>query len=248
MFALSSYSTNSSSIFFCSKLALQAVLNLLLPLRRLLSTLSTETVGPCARVKVEEAVTFSLLWSSMWNTGRLRDPLHLTEVDRPLAVEVLPGVVVPQLMLDGVQHKPSLFPSFQQSTTLVQIALASNIRMFILVCGTELIPNTVLLAKLSACSTLGVELVQVVRGGVPRHGLVLGAGLGHVVPALLMAVQAAILTSKPSPHNSPEDRVAQVAVGWCCVVVLLKPVRVGVGPSPTSLRRPTACRSHLATQ
>ena len=65
--------------------------------------------------------------------------------------------------------------------------------MFILVRGVKLVPNTVLLPKLGTSTTLGVELVQVDRGGVLGNGLVLGAGLGHVLPALLMAVQATVL-------------------------------------------------------
>ena len=65
--------------------------------------------------------------------------------------------------------------------------------MFILMRGVKLVPNTVLLPKLGTSATLGVELVQVVRGGVPGHGLVLSAGLGHILPALLMAVQTTVL-------------------------------------------------------
>ena len=65
--------------------------------------------------------------------------------------------------------------------------------MFILVRGVKLVPNTALLPKLGTSTTLGIELIQVVRGGVPGHGLVLGAGLGHIFPALLMAVQATVL-------------------------------------------------------
>ena len=65
--------------------------------------------------------------------------------------------------------------------------------MFILMRGVKLVTNTVLLPELGTSTTLGVELVQVVRGGVPGHRLVLGAGLGHVLPALLMAVQTTVL-------------------------------------------------------
>ena len=99
--------------------SLQTVLYLLLPLRCLLPTLRTQAVRPSAGVKIKEAAVVRLLRSSRRNTGRLGNSLHFTEVNGPLAVEVLPGVVVPQLVLDGVQHKPSLLPSFQKSSPLV---------------------------------------------------------------------------------------------------------------------------------
>ena len=120
--------------------------------------------------------------------------------------------------------------------------------MFILMGGTKLIANTVLLAKLpSSPSSLRIVLVQVVRGGVPGDRLILGAGLWHVVPALLVAVETAILwkmqgntqykddnnlssylTPEASSNNAPKYRVTQVTVCGGGVVILLKPVRVSV--------------------
>ena len=173
-------------------LHLQTVLYLLLPLHGLLDALCTKTVSPSASVKVEEAAIICFLRGTRRNTGRLRHSLHLTEVYRPLAMEVLPGVVVPQLVFDGIQHKISLLPSFEQGSPLIQVSLHSDVGVLILLLVVELVSNTVLAYDLSA-TTLGVELVQVVRGGVPRHGLVLGAGLGHVLPTLFVAVQTTIL-------------------------------------------------------
>ena len=137
--------------------------------------------------------------------------------------------------------------------------------MFILVWVIKLIANTILLAELPASSPLGGELVQVVSCGVPRDRLVLGTGLGHVVSALLVAVQATVLrisshvlvinlclhphlTPEPCPDDAPQYRVAQVAVCGCGVVVLLKPVRVCVGPSCTTLGCPAPASTSLTTQ
>ena len=91
---------------------LQTVLDLLLPLHCLLNALCTQTVRSSAGLKIEETTIICFLWCSRGNTRRLTDSFHLTEVYRPLAVEVLSGVVIPELVLDSVQHKPSLLPSF----------------------------------------------------------------------------------------------------------------------------------------
>ena len=48
---------------------------------------------------------------------------HLRQVDGALTVEVLPGVVVAQLVLDRVQDEPALLPGLQQGTPLVQVTL-----------------------------------------------------------------------------------------------------------------------------
>ena len=53
----------------------------------------------------------------------LADTLHLAQVDGALAVEVLPGLVVAQLVLDRVQHEPPRLPRLQQRPALVQVAL-----------------------------------------------------------------------------------------------------------------------------
>ena len=46
-----------------------------------------------------------------------------------LAVEVLSGVVVAQLVLDRVQHEPALLPGLeQQRAPLVEVALQSDVR------------------------------------------------------------------------------------------------------------------------
>ena len=45
-----------------------------------------------------------------------------------LAVEVLSGVVVAQLVLDRVQHEPALLPGLEQRAPLVEVALQSNVR------------------------------------------------------------------------------------------------------------------------
>lgn len=99
----------------------------------------------------------------------------------------------------------------------------------------KLVSNTILANILTTNTGLGVKLVQIIRGGVPCHGLVLGAGLGDMVPALLVTVQSAVLASKPSPDNPPQYGVAQVAVRRGGVVVLLKPVRMCVGSSTPTL-------------
>ena len=52
---------------------------------------------------------------------------HLRQVDGALTVEVLPGVVVPQLVLDRVQDEPALFPGLQQGPPLVQVTLHTMI-------------------------------------------------------------------------------------------------------------------------
>ena len=59
--------------------------------------------------------------------------------------------------------------------------------------GVKLVSNTILSHILAPYTSLGVELVQVIRGGVPCHRLVLRAGLRDVVPALLVTVQSTIL-------------------------------------------------------
>ena len=48
---------------------------------------------------------------------------HLTQIYRALAVEVLPGLVVAQLVLDCVQNKPSRLPGLEQCAALVEVAL-----------------------------------------------------------------------------------------------------------------------------
>ena len=53
----------------------------------------------------------------------LADSLHLAQVDGALAVEVLPGLVIAQLVLDRVQHEPPRLPRLQQRPALVQVAL-----------------------------------------------------------------------------------------------------------------------------
>ena len=45
-----------------------------------------------------------------------------------LAVEVLSGVVVAQLVLDRVQHEPALLPGLEQRAPLVEVALQSDVR------------------------------------------------------------------------------------------------------------------------
>lgn len=150
---------------------LQTVLNFLLPLSSLLPVFSTQAVSPPTCVKVKEATIISFLGSSRWNTGWLGDSFHFTEVNRPLAVEVLSRIVVPQLVLDRVQDKPPLLPSFQKSTTLIQITLANDVRMLILMTGIKYI-YTILLTKLPPSPSTTprvVELVQIVRGWVPGH-------------------------------------------------------------------------------
>jgi len=145
-------------------LGLQTVFNFLPPLGSLLPVLRTQAVSPPTRVKVKEAPIICFLGSSGWNTGWLGNSLHFTEVNGTLAVEVLPGVVVPQLVLDGVQDKPPLLPSFQESTTLVQIALASDIGMLILMTGIKHIYAVLLteLAPSPSTTPRMVELVQIV--------------------------------------------------------------------------------------
>ena len=53
--------------------------------------------------------------------------------------------------------------------------------------------------------------------------LVLSAGLRHVFPALLVAVQSAVLAAVTSANYAPQDGGAEVAVGRGCVVISLKP-------------------------
>ena len=59
--------------------------------------------------------------------------------------------------------------------------------------GVKLVSNTILSHILAPYTSLGVELVQVIRGGVPCHGLVLSAGLRDVISALLVTVQSTVL-------------------------------------------------------
>ena len=56
---------------------------------------------------------------------------YLREIDGALAVEVFSGVVVSQLMLDGVHHEPSLLPGLQAFPALVEIALGKkNVQLY----------------------------------------------------------------------------------------------------------------------
>ena len=102
-------------------------------------------------------------------------------------MEVLPAVVVPQLVLDGVQDEPPGFPRLEESSSLVEIALAGDVALLLRGSGSE--DETLLVPELLA----GAELVQLLTGWFPRDRLVLSAGLRHRVPALLMAVQPAVL-------------------------------------------------------
>ena len=115
------------------------------------------------------------------------DRSHLAQVDNALAVEVLPGVVVPQLVLDGVQDEPPGFPSLEKCSSLVEISLAGDVTL--LLRGSRSEDETLLVSELLA----GSELVQLFTVWFPPDSLVLGAGLRHGVPALLMAVQPAVL-------------------------------------------------------
>ena len=107
---------------------------------------------------------------------------YLAHVDDALTVEVLPAVVVPQLVLDGVEDKPPWFPGLEKCSSLVKISLTGDVPLLLSTSRSK--HQTVLMTELLAWS----ELVQLLAVWFPRHGLVLGASLGHRVPALLMAV------------------------------------------------------------
>ena len=63
------------------------------------------------------------------NAGAKPNRWYLRQIDGSFALEVLPSIVVSELVFDGVQHKPSLFPGLQQGSPLVQIALQANVKI-----------------------------------------------------------------------------------------------------------------------
>ena len=122
--------------------SLQTDLYLLLPLPRLGPGVGTQAVHSSARHQVEEALVIPLLGSPRGNSGGLTHSFHLkhiyspatlqsclkethlAQIYRSLAVEVFPGLVIPQLVFDCVKDKPSWLPCLQKSASLVKVTLS----------------------------------------------------------------------------------------------------------------------------
>ena len=88
---------------------------------------------------------------------------YLAQVDDALAVEVLPAVVVPQLVLDGVQDEPPRFPGLEQRSPLVEITLVGDISLLLRSSRPE--DETLLVSQQLLA---GPELVQLLTGWLPR--------------------------------------------------------------------------------
>ena len=171
----------------CTLHTSKGVLDLLLPLGGLVPGVGTQAVHPLTGHQIEETSLVGLLRGSRRDPDSGSHSSHLAQVDNALAVEVLPAVVVPQLVLDGVQDEPPGFPSLEKCSSLVEISLAGDVTL--LLRGSRSEDETLLMSELLA----GAELVQLLTVWFPSDSLVLRAGLGHQVPALLMTVQPAVL-------------------------------------------------------
>jgi len=214
----------------------EAALYLVLPVLRLLPCLRAQAVRAPRGVHVEETPLVGLLGRAGRDVGRLGDVGDGGEVDGRPDELVLPGVVVEELVLDGVQLEPALLPGLEERAALVEVALVEHVGVPALLPALW-VAEAVLLAAPSPGPAAHLALLRYIPPG---------AGLGHELPALLVAVEPAVLAPVSGPDDAPEDGGAEVAGHRGRVVVPLEPVRMGVGPASTSLTLASSSRAHLA--
>ncbi len=97
--------------------SLKALLDFCDPIVSGRSTVRTKQVVSLDCLEFKEA-TFLRLFRSARGVVTLNNSGDLREVDVVSALEVLARVIIPQLMLGGVQHKPSLLPAFDPKICL----------------------------------------------------------------------------------------------------------------------------------
>uniref|UniRef100_A0A6B0VB70 Uncharacterized protein n=1 Tax=Ixodes ricinus TaxID=34613 RepID=A0A6B0VB70_IXORI len=202
--------------------SLQARLDLLYPLLGCRCVGRHEIVHPFARLHVEEGLLVRPFGSALDGYSR-RHGDHFREINQTLAVGILHRIVVPQLVLSGVEDEPALLPALEQGPPLEQVALVGAVLGAV---RRELVVVRCVHAGADGAAVGVGALGHGHRAGVRSHRLVFGAVLGHRRKALLVAVVAAVYAVHPRFDEAPEDAGAEVAVRGRGVVVPVEAVRV----------------------
>merc|ERR550532_2174825 len=182
-----------------------------MPVQRLLPCLCAQAVGPLTGVHIKETPFICLFGRPWWQAGRLGNVPNLTKVDGCAHKLVLLGVIVDQLVLDGVQLEPAQLPGLQESAPLVEVALVQDVRvprLPTLALSIVTVAKAVLTSPNNTAATS--NSFTTFSSTTTGNRLILGACFGNMFPTLFVAVQPGERQPRYSAEVAQPGRLQEI--------------------------------------